>query len=251
MRKLTTADKVGKQHGEFKIEILFPGKALGHADSGLGTIGRIDHAHIGAGTLVPMHPHRDDEILTYLRSGKVQHRDSEGHYELLSADRFMMMNAGSTFSHEEQVLADSGEQEALQIFLRPSKSGLPPQVQFYALPTKYSLNQWRALAGPDASFPLLVRSQTWVYDARLDSGTSLALPPAPAANVTSLLYVFDGEVVVNDDLRLTKGESLLLENETAQIVAGPTTDLVLFVTDPNSPYSAEGMFSGNQLRKRL
>jgi hypothetical protein len=250
MHKLTTAEKVGKQHGGFGIDILFPGQALGTTDSGLGTLGRIDHAHVRPGTLVPMHPHRDDEILTYLRSGRVQHRDSEGHFEPISAERFMLMNAGSSFYHEEQVLAEGGELEGLQIFLRPAKHGLPPQVQFHAPASKYSLNQWRALAGPDASFPLHIRSQTWVYDVRLEGGASLALPVAPVAAATSLLYVFEGEVLVNNQFRLTKGESLLMTNEAAQIVAGPTSDVVLLVTDPTSAYSDQGMYSGNQLRNR-
>nr|WP_278248460.1 pirin family protein [Niastella populi] len=39
----------------------------------------MDHARINPGALIPMHPHRDDEILTYLRSGQVKHLDSEGH----------------------------------------------------------------------------------------------------------------------------------------------------------------------------
>jgi len=34
--------------------------------------GRIDHARITPGTLIPMHPHQNDEILTYLRNGKVK-----------------------------------------------------------------------------------------------------------------------------------------------------------------------------------
>jgi hypothetical protein len=62
--------------------------------------------------------------------------------------------------------------------------------------------------------------------------------------------VFAGKVVVNDDITLAKGESLLLENEAAQLVAGATSDLVLLVTDPASTYSDQGMYSGNQLRNR-
>ncbi|MGY2134265.1 pirin family protein [Hymenobacter sp. HD11105] len=250
MHKLSTAEKISQQHGGFGIDILLPGQTLGDADSGLGTLGRIDHAHVRPGTLVPMHPHRDDEILTYLRRGRVQHRDSEGNFEPISAKRFMLMNAGSTFLHEEQVLAEGGELEGMQIFLRPEKSGLPPQVQFYAPGATFSLNQWRALAGPAASFPLHIRSQTWVSDARLAGGASLALPAPPVAGAISLLYVFEGEVKVNDHLHLTKGESLLLQNEAAQLVAGPPSDLVLLVTDPTSVYYDQGMYSGNQLRNQ-
>lgn len=74
--KISRSSKQRRGTGGFRIEILHPGLALGRGDSGLGTIGRIDHAQVQPGTLVAMHPHRDDEILTYLRSGRVEHRDS-------------------------------------------------------------------------------------------------------------------------------------------------------------------------------
>src|SRR5690606_16791955 len=79
--------KVGRdakrRHGQggFSIEILHPGLVRRDGDSGIGTIGRIDDASVAPGTLVPMHPHRDDEIITYLRSGRVMHKDTVGEAE--------------------------------------------------------------------------------------------------------------------------------------------------------------------------
>lgn len=57
-------------------------------DTGFATIGRIDHAHILPGTLIPMHPHIDEEILTYLRSGKINLLDSEGITETISKPKY-------------------------------------------------------------------------------------------------------------------------------------------------------------------
>ncbi|HZH36877.1 MAG TPA: pirin family protein, partial [Flavisolibacter sp.] len=76
--KIGNKEKLRKQHGGFGIDILYPGTYDPTAnDTGIGTIGRIDQAKVLPGTLIPMHPHRDDEILTYLRSGRVKHLDSE------------------------------------------------------------------------------------------------------------------------------------------------------------------------------
>jgi quercetin 2,3-dioxygenase len=41
-------------------------------------------ARITPGTLIPMHPHKNDEILTCLRKGKVKHRDTEEHCVFIS-----------------------------------------------------------------------------------------------------------------------------------------------------------------------
>ena len=154
IKKIDNSQKLGRKNGGFGIEILFPGNALSTStDTGIGTIGRIDQATVQPGTLIPMHPHRDDEILTYLRSGRVNHKDSEGHTDLISSQRLMLMNAGATFYHEEQVLPDSDVLRGLQIFMRPETSGLkPPGVQFHDLEEVYSLNQWRAIAGKQATY---------------------------------------------------------------------------------------------------
>lgn len=247
IHKILNNQKIAHKRGGFGIEILFPGRAMDTSDTGVGTIGRIDHAHIVPGTFIPMHPHRDDEILTYTRSGRVRHKDSEGITEIISNQKLMLMNAGSTIYHEELVLEEGGKMEGLQIFIRPQKSGLPPRVQFRELSEVYSLDQWRAVAGKDDQH-LQIRSSTWIYDMRLQEGVRQALPELPAANATCLLYVFEGEVLVNQNITLTKGESILLENESIQFEARQTSDLVLFVTDQNTEYTATGMFSGNQNR---
>src|SRR4028119_1101114 len=135
--KIGNKQKLSKQHGGFGIEILYPGTLHPAAnDTGIGTIGRIDQAKVTPGTLIPMHPHRDDEILTYLRTGMVKHLDSEGITEIISSSKLMMMNAGARFYHEELVLEEGGVLEGLQIFIRPGQGGLEPRVQFFDLPQK-------------------------------------------------------------------------------------------------------------------
>ena len=56
-------------------------------------------------------------------------------------------------------------------------------------------------------------------------------------------------MLVNEKTALSKGESIFLENESIQIEARQTSDLVLFVTDKNAEYTATGMYSGNQNKK--
>lgn len=124
--------------GGFRAVILRPGLVLGPTDSGLGTLGRIDRATAAPGTLIAMHAHRDDEILTYLRSGVVEHVDTLGRTERITPSRLMLMNAGREFQHEERVASDGGPLEALQVFLRPSVAGLEPRVQVHDFGTAVS-----------------------------------------------------------------------------------------------------------------
>lgn len=247
LTKLDNVIKYGKQHGGFGIEILYPGIILPHSnDTGIAGIGRIDQAKVAPGTLIPMHPHIDDEILTYLRAGKVKHLDSEGTTAEISNTKLMLMNAGASFYHEELVLNEGGTLEGLQIFIRPETKGLKPQVQFYDLPESLSINQWRKLAGKGEGYPLIIRSTTWVLDIQMQAGNKQTLPQLPLENHLCLFYLFKGKIKVNDDVLLSTGESLLIENENPTFEAIETSDVVLFVTDKNAVFYKGGMYSGNQ-----
>jgi redox-sensitive bicupin YhaK (pirin superfamily) len=246
LTKIDTNIKYGKQHGGFGIQILYPGLIRPQLnDTGFSTIGRIDHAKIKPGTLIPMHPHRDDEILTYLRSGKVKHLDSEGHTGIISNQKLMMMNAGATFFHEERVLEEGGVLEGLQIFIRPEAAGLQPQVQFHELQDAFSINQWRKIAGKGNDYPLQIRSNTWLLDMRLEKGEEVLLPEMPAENLTFLFYVFYGKVLINGNMLAATGESVLIENENPLFNAQETSDIVLFITQTDAIHFDGGMYSGN------
>lgn len=246
LTKIDNTIKYGKQHGGFGIQILYAGLIRPDLhDTGISTIGRIDHARINPGTLIPMHPHKDDEILTYLRSGQVKHLDSEGHTGTISGQKLMLMNAGVSFSHEEKVLAEGGVLTGLQIFIRPEAGDLPAQVQFYDLPEIYSDNKWRKIAGKGGDYPLQIRSNTWLMDLRLEKGTEIILPEAPAGNCAFLFYVFEGEINVNGAMSLSTGESVLLENESPSFRAAETSDIVLFITQTDAVHFDGGMYSGN------
>ena len=246
LTKIDNTIKYGKQHGGFGIQILYPGLIQpGLQDTGFSTIGRIDHARITPGTLIPMHPHKDDEILTYLRSGKVKHLDSETYTDVISNQRLMMMNAGANFYHQERVLEEGGVLEGLQIFIRPETPGLLPKVQFYQLPETYSNNVWRKIAGKGDDYPLQIRSNTWLMDLRLEKDAEIILPEAPSENCAFLFYVFEGKINVNETMVLDTGESALIEMESSIFSAVKTSDIVLFITQTNADHFDGGMYSGN------
>jgi len=228
----------------FSLEILYPGLTFGEDDSGIGAIGRIDRARIHPGDTIAMHPHRDDEILTYVRVGSMFHKDTVGHREEIRPARLMMMNAGHTFQHEETILG-SEPQEALQIFLRPRAPSLDPRVQFHDFGEAESRDAWRLLSAPEGA-PFEVRSQAWVHDTRLTAGTTLALPNFPAHAPVRLLYVFSGEARVGG-LTLQTAEGAFLANDETSVEARSDSDLVLVATDSSAPVFKGGMFSGNVL----
>jgi len=243
--KINSSVKRGDWQRGFGVEIFYPGTALHQGDSGIGAIGRIDRALIQPGHVIAMHPHKDDEIFTYKRGGRMLHLDTVGNREEVNAHRLMMMNAGHTFQHEEQVIGDEPT-KALQIFLRPREGDLEPIVQFHDIGDVRSQNAWRLLVAPDdATFE--VRAQAWVRDAHLVAGRSLDLPALPTSSSVNLLFVFEGEVRFGD-LTIRGGEFYHLGDGTDAVEAVEDADIVLFTTDPSAPVFKGGMFSGNVTR---
>lgn len=236
----------GRMRGDFAqgfgVEILYPGLTLTSDDSGIGPIGRIDRAQVQSGHLIAMHPHKDDEILTYIRSGQMLHRDTVGNEKKLDKTHFMMMNAGHTFQHEELMLG-GGPVRALQIFLRPNAPNLEPMVQFHEFPEEDSVDRWRLIAGPNAA-PLKVRSDVRVFDARIAEGVHLRLP-AEEAGRNILLYVYSGKVVIAGEV-ISEGESVFSTATYDDLIARAESDILLFSMDPAAEVYRGGMFSGNQ-----
>jgi redox-sensitive bicupin YhaK (pirin superfamily) len=231
--------------GKFIIRMVSPGlKVKNPGDPlGLGPLGRMDHSTLDPGMVIPMHPHANDEILSYMRIGKMVHRDSHGLHETLHGTHMMMMNSGKEIWHEETCLADADEKiEMLQIFIRPRKDDLEPMVQFADLDEYRSRNAWRLIGGPEASdAPLKIRSAVSLHDTYLEN-SSITTPPLSGKQV-GFLYVFDGEVEIGDaDEQLNKGDNLVTDTEVA-IKTAASADLVFFTLDLAAEYSRNGMYA--------
>src|SRR5690606_6445035 len=112
IKKIGNDKKVGNAH----IKILYPGVAIEDSkDSGLGSIGRIDHANITSATTIKMHPHINDDIMSYLRRGHALHTDSEGFQAAVSRNKLMLRRGGKLIYHGETMPEPL---DGLRIFIR-------------------------------------------------------------------------------------------------------------------------------------
>jgi quercetin 2,3-dioxygenase len=119
------------KNGPFSIAPNLPGYAIpDHRDHGYGPLARFDDTTLEPGGFVPMHEHRNDEIITYIADGLVRHADNSGARLVASPSSIMVMNAGRGFWHEEGTRPDDPTLHGLQIFVRPHTVDLEPNIQF-------------------------------------------------------------------------------------------------------------------------
>jgi len=232
-----------RAHGPFQLRRIRPGIILGQRnDPGFGGLGTIDHAKLQPGVVVRMHEHRNDEIISYMRKGRMRHTDSSGRSEIVSSTRLMVMNAGYGFSHEEEVL--QGDQiEMLQIFVRPEMADMKPDVQFVDLVETDRSGHWRLLTGPEGSdAPTAVRQAVYLYDTHLAAGATINVPTRPGFD--RWLYVFDGSVSTGGHVA-DKHDALIVgaDGNPATVNAALDSELVVFLVNRNTRFSRQGTMS--------
>lgn len=231
-------------HGTFQLNIIIPGIHSGGNDKGFYNLGRFDDARLSPGAFISMHPHQNDEILSFLRKGTMLHKDSTGHLVAIHPQNLMMMNAGSGIYHEESIPKETYSEnvEMLQIFIRPQIENLEPKVQF-ANPGDIVPNHWRLVAGNEASkAPLKINSSIVVYDVEAEN-SEISLPDSLFTESIFYLYLYDGEMKIKDEV-LKQGDSVIVDDLKLQLTIKNRATIIAFVIDKNAQYSRNGMYSG-------
>jgi redox-sensitive bicupin YhaK (pirin superfamily) len=122
----------------------------------------------------PPHPHRDMEIITYVRQGAITHEDSMGNRGRTEAGDVQVMSAGTGVRHAEYNLEDE-ETRIFQIWILPEKDGVPPAWGARPFPKGDRAGQFVALAsGFDdevSAGALPIQTPARVMGATLKAGT--------------------------------------------------------------------------------
>jgi len=230
---------VSRDQGKFRIHFNFPGRALpGHDDHGYGPLATVVESFMDPGTLIRMHQHRNEEIISWVPAGVMRHDDREGNELVTDADHLMVMNAGRGFWHAEETYADDPPLRMLQIFVRPHSLDMEPAIQHEPIPDPVP-DHWRQLFGPEGgAAPLSVRNDVHCYDCRLDAGSTVTLPSR--AGWDTFLYVFDGAVTVGDEGVGYTESALVTGDGDIDVTATESATVVAFVLDPDAPVTRQG-----------
>ncbi len=126
---------------------------------------------IAPGTGFPAHPHRDMEIITYVRKGAITHEDSLGNKGRTEAGDVQIMSAGTGIRHSEYNL-ESEETQLFQIWIAPAREGEAPRWGARPFPKGARAGQFVALAsGYEADAEALpLRAPARVLGATLKAG---------------------------------------------------------------------------------
>ena len=121
----------------------------------------------------PPHPHRDMEIVTFVRTGAISHRDSLGNEGRTAAGDVQGMSAGTGITHAEMNLEDE-DTTLFQIWILPDRGGEEPGWGQREFPKASRDGAFEILASgtPDADDALPIRTDAKVAAATLAAGQS-------------------------------------------------------------------------------
>lgn len=119
----------------------------------------------------PPHPHRDMEIITFVRTGAVSHEDSMGNRGRTAAGDVQVMSAGTGVVHAEYNLEDE-DTSLFQIWIIPDKAGGQPDWGMREFPHGDRSGKFEILASgePEADGALGIRSDARILAATLSAG---------------------------------------------------------------------------------
>ncbi len=184
---------------------------------GFGALLVINDDTVAPGTGFDTHPHRDMEIITYVRQGAITHEDSMGNVGRTAAGDVQVMSAGSGIHHAEYN-RESIPTRLYQIWIRPNATGLSP---------RWDARQFPKQSRIDGTLPLLVSGRTEdadtgalfihqdaaIYGGQLAANTRLNHPIQRGA----YLLVSEGSIQI--------GETVLHAGDGAEISAEPDFQL--------------------------
>lgn len=150
-----------------------------------------DHVIPGAG--FQPHGHRDMEILTYVVSGALAHKDSLGNGSVIRPGDVQIMSAGSGIRHSEMNASPTEPVHFFQIWIEPNERDIAPGYQQISLPDKAGRVNFHTIAGPDAGPETVkINQDAHVLMARPSEGGKLAT--SVQAGRIGFLQVIKGKI---------------------------------------------------------
>ena len=165
----------------------------------------------------PPHSHSDMEIVTFVRTGAVSHKDSMGNEGCTAAGDVQVMSAGTGVAHAEYNREDE-DTTLFQIWILPDSAGGEPDWGMREFPRGTRSGQWEILASgdPDGDEALPIRAEARVLAATLSAGEKVTYEAQPWRH--QYLVATGGRIRVNgaeanprDGIAITGEEAIEVE----------------------------------------
>ena len=178
---------------------------------GFGVLRVVNDDLVAPDSGFPPHPHRNMEIITYVRSGSIVHQDSEGNKGVTKAGDVQVMSAGKGIVHSEY----NRSKEPLtlyQIWIDTNTQNVKPRWQAKPFPRKEVTRELTLLVSgfeEDEGRALPINQEARIYGGRINKGVEIKHTITNQAYILASEGCFD--VIIEKPMQkvvLQKGDGL-------------------------------------------
>jgi hypothetical protein len=181
------------------------------AHMGFGPLRVINEDRVVPGGGFATHGHRDMEIVSYVLSGALEHKDSLGTGSIIRPGDVQRMSAGTGIRHSEFNPSRSEPVHFLQIWILPERAGLTPSYEQKAFPAEERRGGPLLVASPDGSDgAVTIHQDARIYVAELGGGDAIEQPLS--ADRRAWIQVARGEIELSG-VALGPGDGAAVEDE--------------------------------------
>lgn len=184
----------------------------------------INEDFVKANSGFPFHDHRDMEILTYIISGELQHKDSLNNTSVIKRGEMQLMRAGTGITHSEFNPSIDSDVHLLQIWIMPNTKDLKPLYQQKEFHQSDNINKLILVASPNGQD----NSFTIAQDAKIYTGiiknTQIDYIIHKSRNIW--IQVVEGSLLINNHT-VVGGDGVAITNESDITING-NGEFILF-----------------------
>ena len=172
------------------------------------------------------HPHRDMEIITYILSGSLEHKDSMGNGRIIHPGEVQYMAAGTGVKHSEFNPSNKEAVHLLQIWIQPDQKNVTPRYAEKSMKDVPSgqLNLMTSKTGRDGSIAIHQDADLWL--AKFEPGEVAEHTLGNGRH--AWVHVAEGDMLINGN-RLEAGDAAAVDSEmTLQLSANKKSQVLLF-----------------------
>lgn len=188
------------------------------AHMGVSNLRVINEDTVEPGGGFATHGHRDMEIVSYVLSGQLQHKDSMGNGSIIRPGDVQHMSAGTGVQHSEYNPSATEPVHFLQIWLQPNRVGVKPGYAQQFFSEEERRGELRLLVSPDGrDGSISAHQDALLYGALLEAGEVVQY--SLDRERCAWIQVARGEVSVNG-MALSEGDGARIESESTVRIGG-------------------------------
>lgn len=173
------------------------------------------------------HSHDNMEIISYVLSGALEHKDSMGNGSVIRYGDVQRMSAGTGVQHSEFNHSSTERVHFLQIWITPDVTGIEPGYEEKHFDTASKTGTLRLIASPDGrDGSVLIHQDAKIFASILNTDDHVKYALAPTR--TAYVHLIRGQIAING-IQLSAGDALKISEESLiEFTNAADAELLLF-----------------------